>query len=143
MVKKILVIDDEPKIVTSLTRWLEIKGYEVAGALGGKEGLAKAKSEKPDLIILDILMPDMNGHQVLESLRRDKAFKLTPVIILSVKNEAQDIVKSMIGGGAVEYVLKPFLSTMLLEKIEEMENGERDTARLFVDDLDKKIKKYV
>jgi len=81
--KKILVVDDEPDMVIFLSTFLADEGFEVATAYDGKEALALARSEKPDLITLDITMPGMSGVEVLTELRRDPELKEIPVIIIT------------------------------------------------------------
>lgn len=114
--KKILVIDDEPYVVKTLARMLKADGYEVIGGYSGKDGLEKAESQKPDLILLDILMPKPDGYDVLKKLKADKNSK-TPVIMLTARRSTEDIVKTMVDGGAVDYIIKPFCEEELLNKI--------------------------
>jgi len=83
MAKKILVIDDEPDVVTYLTTLLEENGYQVTGAADGKEGLAKIKESKPDLICLDVLMPEKSGIGLYRELKKSDDYKSIPVIIIT------------------------------------------------------------
>jgi DNA-binding response OmpR family regulator len=116
MSKKILMIDDEQGILTIFSHRLRFNGYEVMDALSGAEGIEKAKLWRPDLILLDIMMPEMDGYQVLENLKRQNDLKAIPVFITSVKFQREDIRKA-IGLGAVDYIVKPFETNVLLEKI--------------------------
>lgn len=116
MAKKILLIDDEPYLVELMAVRLKSKGFESVTAVSGREGLEKAKREKPDLILLDILMPDMDGYQVLRCLREEEGTREIPVIMLTVKKWSEDIQRA-IAGGAVDYIVKPFEPTILLKKI--------------------------
>jgi two-component system cell cycle response regulator len=116
---KILVVDDEPDCVSTIQCRLEWCRYDVVTAANGQEGLEKAASEKPDLILLDTNMPVMNGHQMLQRLRRDPALKHTPVIMVTVLCEPQDVSKAS-SLGVEDYVAKPFNITELLNKIEEV-----------------------
>lgn len=113
---KILVIDDEPHLVEVLANRLQTNHYEVLTAVTGREGLEKAVKEKPDLILLDILMSDLDGYRLLQSLREKAETKSIPVIMLTVKKWSEDIQRA-ISGGAVDYVVKPFDPNNLLGKI--------------------------
>ena len=105
MAKKILVVDDEPNIVDILRFNLQREGYEVLAAYDGQEGLDKALSEGPDLILLDVMLPMMDGFQVCEELR--KTDRLTPIIMLTAREEEHDRVMGL-ELGADDYVVKPF-----------------------------------
>ena len=83
MAKKILIVDDDPDLVNAVTIILKSKKYEVAAAYGGNEGLAKAKTEKPDLIVLDVMMPDKDGYSVCRDLKADSALSKIPVLLLT------------------------------------------------------------
>lgn len=116
MAKKILVVDDEPDILESVKMRLEANGYEVATARSGSEGIKKAQAELPDLIVLDILMPDIDGGIVAEELKNKPATKDIPIIFLTCivkEEEAQN--RSSIGGNV--FVAKPFKPEELLDKI--------------------------
>jgi len=113
---KILVVDDEPDFVSTIQCRLEWCHYEVITATNGKEGLEKAEKEKPNLIILDTSMPVMNGHEMLERLRRHANLKDIPVIMVTALCEVQDITKAS-SYGIEDYVAKPFDFAELMEKI--------------------------
>ena len=113
---RILVVDDESDLVNTIQCRLEWYRCEVITAANGKEGLEKAISEKPDLILLDLNMPVMNGHEMLERLRNHPDLKDTPVIMLTALCEAQDIA-TVSSYGISDYVTKPFDFTELMEKI--------------------------
>ena len=117
--KKILVVDDEAELVDLVKIRLEAAGYDVVKAYDGQEGLEKAKSEKPDLILLDIMMPKMDGYKVCGLLKMDARFKKIPVILFSAKAQKEDeqIAKEV---GADLYVTKPFEATVLLSKIQDL-----------------------
>jgi DNA-binding response OmpR family regulator len=123
---KVLVIDDDKNMVNALKRWLETKGYEVAGAFTGKDGIASIKKESPDILLLDILMPGMDGYEVLKELRADSATSSLPVIMLTASTDADDVVKSMVDEKALDYTVKDFISKKgldeLCEKIEKVVN---------------------
>ncbi len=114
MAKKILVVDDEPNIVDILRFNLQREGYEVLAAYDGQEGLDKALSEGPDLILLDVMLPMMDGFQVCEELR--KTDRLTPIIMLTAREEERDRVMGL-ELGADDYVVKPFSVRELLARV--------------------------
>jgi two-component system sensor histidine kinase/response regulator len=103
----ILIVDDTPGNVLLLVRMLTERGYKARTALSGKLALQAARTEPPDLILLDIAMPEMNGYEVCEQLKADAALKEIPVIFISALNETIDKVKAFRVGG-VDYVTKPF-----------------------------------
>jgi CheY-like chemotaxis protein len=113
---KILVVDDEPDYLTTVQCRLEWCHYEVITATNGEEALEKAVSEKPDLILLDTNMPVMNGHEMLEHLRRHPSLKDVPVIMVTARCEAEDVAAAS-AYGIADYVAKPFDFTELMEKI--------------------------
>ena len=83
MAKKILIIDDDPDLVDAVKMILESKKYQVAAAYGGLEGLQKARQEHPDLIVLDVMMPDKDGYAVCKELKTDSALRTIPVLLLT------------------------------------------------------------
>ena len=113
---RILVVDDEADLVSTIQCRLKWYHCEVITAANGKEGLQKAISKKPDLILLDINMPVMDGHEMLERLRNHSDLKDTPVIMLTALCEAQDIATAS-SYDIVDYVTKPFDFTELMGKI--------------------------
>jgi two-component system, OmpR family, alkaline phosphatase synthesis response regulator PhoP len=119
MKKRILLIEDEEDIITTLVFRLESEGYEVITAMDGEAGLDKAKKEKPDLILLDLMLPKMNGYKICVNLKGDSAFKHIPIIILTARAEEADRKKSE-EVGADAYITKPFEPSVLLGKIKEL-----------------------
>ncbi len=115
--KKILVIEDNLEIRENLCEILELANYDVISAENGKAGVEKAKSEMPDLILCDVMMPILDGFGVLKILNKTKDLNLVPVIFLTAKAEKEDLRKGM-GLGAADYITKPFDDTELLEAIE-------------------------
>ena len=115
--KKILVVDDEDEILHFLELVLGDKGYSVSTATNGHDALAQAQVDRPDLILLDIMMPKMDGWEVLKLLRVDEQTAGVPVAMLSARTEAQDRVQGL-QEGAVDYICKPFSLQELLGKIE-------------------------
>lgn len=117
MKKKILVVDDEDDILHFLELVLQEKGYEVITASGGHEALTRAQIDKPDLVLLDIMMPQMDGWEVLKLLRVDEETTRIPVAMLSARIEAKDRVQGL-QEGAIDYICKPFSLLELFEKID-------------------------
>jgi DNA-binding response OmpR family regulator len=117
MKKKILVVDDEDDILNFLELVLSEKGYDVVTASGGQEALTRAQLERPDLVLLDIMMPQMDGWEVLKLLRVDDETAEIPVAMLSARTEARDRVQGL-QEGAIDYICKPFSLSELLGKIE-------------------------
>ena len=117
--KRILIIEDEHDLVELIMLRLEANGYEAMAAYDGEEGLRAAKEEKPDLIVLDVMMPKMNGFDVCRKLKDDEKFKRIPILMLTVKFQPNDI-KFAKELGADEYLTKPFEPEILLNKIREL-----------------------
>ena len=123
MGRKILVVDDEPHLVDMVATRLRANRYEAVTAVRGGEGIEKAKREKPDLILLDVLMPDMDGYGVLSRLKEAPETKEIPVIMLTVRRWSEDIERAL-SAGAVDYIGKPFEPKDLLDKIQKVfKNG--------------------
>jgi len=114
--KLILVVDDEPDYLSTIQCRLEWSHYKVITASNGEEGLEKAISEKPDLVLLDTNMPVMNGYEMLERLRRHPEIKDIPIIMVTALCEAKDIATAS-AYRVADYVAKPFDVTELVEKI--------------------------
>jgi DNA-binding LytR/AlgR family response regulator len=114
--KKILIIEDEKSIRDNLRILLEAEKFVIETASNGKEGLEKSIEFNPELIICDIMMPDMDGYQVLQSLSEDSKFKLTPFIFLTAKIEKSDLRRGM-NLGADDYIFKPFDADELLSAV--------------------------
>jgi len=119
MAKKILVCDDEPYILMALTDAVEMEGYECVTAINGKEALQKAREELPDLIMLDIMMPFMDGYEVCRALKADASTRDIPVIMLTAKSQQVDIQKGK-DVGADDYITKPFRPSTLRKKFNEV-----------------------
>jgi DNA-binding response OmpR family regulator len=116
--KRILIVDDERDLVETITFRLEASGYEVLTAYDGAEGLEKARDEKPDIILLDVMMPKMDGYQVCRMLKFDEEFKNIPVLMLTARGQDQDK-KTGNDVGADGYITKPFDSKVLLDSIKK------------------------
>jgi two-component system alkaline phosphatase synthesis response regulator PhoP len=119
MTKKILVCDDEPYILMALTDAVEMEGYECVTAINGKEALEKARETLPDLIMLDIMMPFMDGFEVCRELKADAVTRDIPIIMLTAKSQQVDIQKGK-DAGADDYITKPFRPSTLRKKFNEV-----------------------
>lgn len=117
--KKILIVDDEPNIVMSLEYTFKKNNFEVFIARDGQEALDIVKTNFPDVIILDVMMPMVDGYATLEQIRKDDNLKHTKVIFLSAKNKESDIEKGM-ALGADAYLTKPFSIKKVIEQVMEL-----------------------
>lgn len=117
--KKILIVDDEPNIVMTLEYTFKKSNYEVFIARDGQEALDILKTNYPDVIILDIMMPMVDGFATLEQIRKDNNLQHTKVMFLSAKNKEIDIEKGL-ELGADAYMTKPFSIKKVVEKVEEL-----------------------
>lgn len=120
--KKILVVDDERDLIETVTFRLQAFGYEVISAYDGQEGLDKARKEKPDLIILDLMLPKMDGYKTCRLLKSDGRYNKIPIILFTARAQESDK-KMGVEVGADAYITKPFEPQVLLEKIEELLKG--------------------
>ena len=115
--KKILCIEDEPEMIDLIKLILERKGFEVLGAMGGKEGLEVIRREMPDLILLDLMMPEVDGWEVFRQMRADEQLKDIPVIVVTAKAQSIDKVLGLHIAKVDDYVTKPFGPQDLLNSI--------------------------
>ena len=119
---KILIIDDDQLTSTTWSMGLKTAGFEVINATNGQDGINQTKSQKPDLILLDQIMPDMLGNEVLSSLKQDPETNPIPVMLISNYNENQ-MMKDAIAQGAVDYILKYQIETKdLVDKVKTLLN---------------------
>ncbi len=117
--KKILLVDDEKDLAETVVFQLRISGYEAIVAYDGQEGLEKARKEKPDLIILDLMLPKMDGYKVCGLLKSDSRYAKIPIIMFTARAQESDI-KLAKEVGAEAYITKPFEQEILLGKIKEL-----------------------
>jgi DNA-binding response OmpR family regulator len=117
---RVLCIDDEKEIIDLIRLILNRKGYEVVGAIGGEEGLAKARSWKPDLVLLDLMMPDMDGWEVFHRIRADEALAGIPVIVVTARAQSIDRVLGLHVARVNDYISKPFTPQDLVESVERV-----------------------
>ncbi len=118
MTKRVLIIDDEPSTLKVLKRSLELNHYRVSLASNGRDGIEQALKNKPDAILLDIIMPELDGWQVLEFLKANEKTEDVPVIMLTGRGLLADVEKSY-SMGARDYILKPFQLRKVREKIDK------------------------
>lgn len=117
--KKILLADDEEDIKAIVQLFLESKGYEVVTAFDGLAAIDLAQSEKPDLILLDVMMPVVNGYEVCSRLKADEATRDIPVVMLSAMAQSESVDKGL-SAGAVDYIVKPFDPSRLEEVVQRV-----------------------
>jgi len=117
MGKRILLVDDEEDILDFLELILEEQGYSVVKANSGHEALAAAQMNHPELILLDIMMPEMDGWEVLKLLKADEEVSHIPVAMLTARTEMKDKIQGL-QEGAIDYICKPFATKELLDKLE-------------------------
>jgi twitching motility two-component system response regulator PilH len=118
-VKKILVVDDSPTERHVISELLVRSGYQVITAENGEEGIEKARREKPDLILMDVVMPGLNGYQATRTLTRDETTKQIPIIVCTSKGQETDRIWGL-RQGALDYLVKPVNAVELLAKIAEI-----------------------
>jgi DNA-binding response OmpR family regulator len=119
--KKILIVDDEPNILMSLDFLFRRKGFEVFIARNGKEAIELLESKHPDLALLDIMMPDVDGYEVCEHIRSSQALAATKVVFLSAKSKKTDIERGL-EAGADRYMTKPFSTRELMATVNDLLN---------------------
>ncbi len=118
----VLIIDDSPTEVHVLKTWLEKNGFSTIIAESGEEGIEKAKSDKPDAIIMDVVMPGMSGFQATRQLSKDPDTSRIPVVMVTTKDQETDKIWGM-RQGAVAYLPKPVTEKQLVDKIKEVIAG--------------------
>jgi DNA-binding response OmpR family regulator len=144
MAKKVLVVDDEPGVIEIVRANLEWEGFTVSAASDGLEALEKVRTEAPDLVILDVMLPGLDGWGVLERIAANPQTAGLPVIMLTVKDADADIVRGL-EGGAVEYVTKPFdpvgLAQLVRLLLAKPDRREQDARRRRLLELKKRLMK--
>lgn len=119
MAKKIVLVEDESQIARLIEFKLRKEGYQVTWKENGEEALVAIKEEKPDLILLDVMMPVMDGYEVLRQIKEDENLKSIPVIMLTARAQERDVVKG-IDLGAQDYITKPFHPAELLVQVKRI-----------------------
>lgn len=117
---RILCIEDEPEMINLVRLILERQGYEVLGAVGGTEGLRILKSDQPDLILLDLMMPDIEGWEVYRQIKSDPGLAAIPVIVVTAKAQSIDKVLGLHIAKVEDYITKPFGSQELTESVRKV-----------------------
>lgn len=139
---KILVVDDEKNIVELITMNLEDSGYEVIGAYNGMEAITKINNSLPDLILLDLMLPDINGLQICKMIRLNEDTKDIPVIMVTAKSEEDDKIKGL-SIGADDYITKPFSLKELEVRIQTvLRRSKKTTIEVPKSIQEEKILKY-
>jgi len=113
-------VEDEPEMIDLIRLILGRRGFEVKGATGGVEGLKMIRDEKPDLILLDLMMPDMDGWEVYQQIKADEKTKGIPVIVVTAKAQSIDKVLGLHIAKVDDYIAKPFSPQDLLSSIEKV-----------------------
>lgn len=128
MAHRILVVDDEPALLRLMEFVLARQGHTMITATNGEEAVEAAREHRPDLVVLDIMMPRMDGYRVAETLRADEELARTPIIMLSAKAQEEDIQRGL-AVGVDRYVTKPFAPDHLVELVAEcLISGRNDAA---------------
>lgn len=123
MARKVLIADDEPNILLSLEFLMKREGYQVVVAKDGQEALDTIAREKPDLVLLDAMMPKKTGYEVCNEVRSNADYKNTLILMLTAKGRDTDIAKGM-ALGADAYMVKPFSTKELAQKVKELLEGQ-------------------
>ena len=118
--RHILCIEDEPEMIDLIRLILGRRGYEVKGATGGKEGLKKVQQDKPDMVLLDLMMPDMDGWEVYQQMKADENTRSIPVIVITAKAQSIDKVLGLHVAKVEDYIAKPFSPQELLDSVEKV-----------------------
>ena len=118
--KLIVCIEDEPEMIDLVKLILSRKGFQVVGAMGGREGLEAIEAHKPDLVLLDLMMPDMDGWEVYQKMKANDATKSIPVIVVTAKAQSIDKVLGLHIAKVDDYITKPFGPQELLESVEKV-----------------------
>ncbi len=119
-IRRILCIEDEPEMVDLIRLILTRKGFEVSSAASGQDGIYKIRNEKPDLVLLDLMMPYMDGWEVYQQMKADEQTKNIPVIVVTAKAQSIDKVLGLHIAKVDDYIAKPFSPKELLESVERV-----------------------
>jgi two-component system, OmpR family, response regulator VicR len=118
--KKILCIEDEPEMIDLIRLILSRRGFEISGANGGKEGLEMIRREHPDLVLLDLMMPQIDGWEVYQQMKSDPVLKTIPVIVVTAKAQSIDKVLGLQIAKVDDYITKPFSPQDLLASVDKV-----------------------
>ena len=122
--KRVVYIEDEPEMIDLVKLILSRRGFEVIGANGGREGLEAIQRDKPDLVLLDLMMPDMDGWEVYQQMKASEESKRIPVIVVTAKAQSIDKVLGLHIAKVDDYITKPFGPQELLESVEKILLGK-------------------
>ncbi|NCP87213.1 MAG: two-component system response regulator [Anaerolineae bacterium CG_4_9_14_3_um_filter_57_17] len=123
--KRILCIEDEPDMIDLIRIILQRRGYEIQGAAGGQEGIRKVREWLPDLVLLDLMMPDMDGWEVYQQMKAEEKTRNIPVIVVTAKAQNIDKVLGLHIAKVDDYVAKPFSPSELLASVEKVFKGKK------------------
>lgn len=126
--KCIICVEDEPDMIDLIRLILSRRGFEVKGAAGGVEGLRLIRQEPPDLVLLDLMMPDMDGWEVYQQLKADEATKHIPVIVVTAKAQSIDRVLGLHIAKVDDYITKPFSPQDLMNSVEKVLDARQQTS---------------
>ncbi|HTP08080.1 MAG TPA: response regulator [Anaerolineae bacterium] len=126
--KKVVCVEDEPEIIDLIRLILGRKGFDLTGATGGLEGLEAIRRVKPDLVLLDLMMPDMDGWEVYQQMKADPELKNIPVIVVTAKAQSIDKILGLHIAKVDDYVTKPFGPQELLQSVERVLSAKATTA---------------
>ncbi len=122
-IKRILCIEDEQEMIELIRLILTRRGFEVKGANGGKEGLEAIRTQRPDLVLLDLMMPDMDGWEVYQQMKADEQMRDIPVIVVTAKAQSIDKVLGLHIAKVDDYIAKPFSPQELMNSVERVLSG--------------------
>ena len=132
--RRILCIEDHPEMIELVTLILERRGFEVRGAIGGKEGLEAIVQDPPDLILLDLMMPEVDGWEVYRQIKAKEELRHLPVVVITAKAQGIDRVLGLHIAGVDDYITKPFGPKELIESVERFlgraEAGKADDGQV-------------
>ena len=126
--QRVLVVDDEPSIAKILRKQLEVAGFEVSVAVDGAEGLVKVREFRPEVVVLDVMLPKLNGHQVCATLKQDAELKHIPVLMLTAKAQRKDQDEGL-QSGADAFLTKPFQLEELLGQVRRLLGHAANSAQ--------------
>jgi two-component system response regulator VicR len=126
--KKVVCVEDEPEIIDLIRLILGRKGFDLTGATGGLEGLEAIRRVKPDLVLLDLMMPDMDGWEVYQQMKADPELKNIPVIVVTAKAQSIDKILGLHIAKVDDYVTKPFGPQELLQSVERVLSAKAQAA---------------
>ncbi len=126
--KRVVCVEDEPEIIDLIRLILGRKGFDLTGATGGLEGLEAIRRIKPDLVLLDLMMPDMDGWEVYQQMKADPDLKHIPVIVVTAKAQSIDKILGLHIAKVDDYVTKPFGPQELLQSVERVLGGNTQPA---------------